>query len=547
MNENLELVKKSYENKEYFNCMSILKEKLSDSSEYYYYLGLCQKDLGNMQDAQNSFEKSFFLDSSNKNSSNALGNIHYNRNEYKECLNYFLNTIKLDPNNIVANSYVGNALVGMGRLVEGKSHLSVALENEKDPKFQAILLTNLGNCVARLDDIEGSIIYFERAISLFPEGVSSFTTSIGLDVHTISLYLLYYNLSLSYERLKLSGAIDHKKAINFLEKALSYENLAYQNGLNPYDARLELSLNQLTVGNFKDGWKEFENRWHTDRLFNVFEKHLSIGDGNFEGKDVLVYAEQGFGDSIQFVRYLKLLKQRNPKRIIVVAHKPLIKLFSTMPEIDEIVASGEPHSLFDYNIPELSFPFVFNTDVDTVPCEIPYFNIKQEDVDYWGSKLPKGFKIGICWSGDPKSHLTDYIRIENEKRNIALEQIDNLLKIPNVNIISLQKEDRKNELANYPNVINVMNEVNDYYDTAAIISNLDLVVTVDTSVAHVAGSLGKKVFMLSRWRGCWRWGTKELCLAKKWYPTVEIYRETEYNNWNPIINILTDDVKKIIP
>ena len=547
MNENLELVKKSYENKEYFNCMSILKEKLSDSSEYYYYLGLCQKDLGNMQDAQNSFEKSFFLDSSNKNSSNALGNIHYNRNEYKECLNYFLNTIKLDPNNIVANSYVGNALVGMGRLVEGKSHLSVALENEKDPKFQAILLTNLGNCVARLDDIEGSIIYFERAISLFPEGVSSFTTSIGLDVHTISLYLLYYNLSLSYERLKLSGAIDHKKAINFLEKALSYENLAYQNGLNPYDARLELSLNQLTVGNFKDGWKEFENRWHTDRLFKVFEKHLSIGDGNFEGKDVLVYAEQGFGDSIQFVRYLKLLKQRNPKRIIVVAHKPLIKLFSTMPEIDEIVASGEPHSLFDYNIPELSFPFVFNTDVDTVPCEIPYFNIKQEDVDYWGSKLPKGFKIGICWSGDPKSHLTDYIRIENEKRNIALEQIDNLLKIPNVNIISLQKEDRKNELANYPNVINVMNEVNDYYDTAAIISNLDLVVTVDTSVAHVAGSLGKKVFMLSRWRGCWRWGTKELCLAKKWYPTVEIYRETEYNNWNPIINILTDDVKKIIP
>ena len=359
--------------------------------------------------------------------------------------------------------------------------------------------------------------------------------------------MLYYNLSLSYERLKLSGAIDHKKAINFLEKALSYENLAYQNGLNPYDARLELSLNQLTVGNFKDGWKEFENRWHTDRLFKVFEKHLSIGDGNFEGKDVLVYAEQGFGDSIQFVRYLKLLKQRNPKRIIVVAHKPLIKLFSTMPEIDEIVASGEPHSLFDYNIPELSFPFVFNTDVDTVPCEIPYFNIKQEDVDYWGSKLPKGFKIGICWSGDPKSHLTDYIRIENEKRNIALEQIDNLLKIPNVNIISLQKEDRKNELANYPNVINVMNEVNDYYDTAAIISNLDLVVTVDTSVAHVAGSLGKKVFMLSRWRGCWRWGTKELCLAKKWYPTVEIYRETEYNNWNPIINILTDDVKKIIP
>lgn len=551
MNEKLEkyaltLVKKKYEEKNYLGCITTIKEELSDCSEYYYYLGLCQKELGSIDDAQNSFEKSFFIDSSNKNYSNAIGNLHYNKNEIKECLNYFMHSVKLCPSDSVANKFIGDSLVSLGRLEEAKKYFLTALDNETDTAIKSILLTNLGNCVARLDDIENSIKYFEKAISLFPEGVSTLNVKIGLDIHTISLYLLYYNLGLSYERLKLSGVIDHKKAIESLEKAISYQDLAIQNGLNPNDAHLELSLNYLTIGNFDDGWRAFESRWNTDRLFRVFESPVFIGDGNFENKTVLVYAEQGFGDSIQFIRYVKLLKQKNPKRIVVVAHKPLVKLFQTIPEIDEIVSSGEPHSVPDYHIPELSLPYVFNTNLDNIPCDIPYFKIDQSDIESWNSKLPKGYKIGICWSGDPKSHLTEYIRVENQKRNIALNQIDELLKIPNVNIISLQKEDRSNELVNYPNVFNLMNEVRDYYDTAAIISNLDLIVTVDTSVAHVAGALGKPVFMLSRWRGCWRWGTKELCFAKKWYPTIEIYRETEYNNWGPIINKLTEDVRKII-
>lgn len=544
----LKLAKKSFENSDYNNCISILNEEIKNCSESFYYLGLSYKELGNLSESMTCFEKSFFINPTNEETSNAIGNMHYLKNEYNEAINYFSNTLRINPNNTVANSYMGNILTNMGKLEQALVHFETILsnENEKDPLVLSVCAVNAGNCVARLDKIEKSIEYFKKSISLFPEGSDSFNVKIGLDVHTVSLYLVYYNLGLSYERLKLSGVIDHKNAIDALEKAVSYKDFAIKNGLNPSDAYLELSLNYLTIGNYKEGWKLFEHRWDTSRLHKVFEEAVFVGDKNFENKKVLVYAEQGFGDSIQFIRYVKLLKNKNPSRIVVVAHNPLVKLFSTMPEIDEIVASQEPHTVCDFHIPELSFPSIFETDVESIPCEVPYFTIDEKDINIWGSKLPKGFNIGICWSGDPKSHLSDYNRIENEKRNISLSQLDELLKIPNINIISLQKEDRKNELVNYPQVCNIMNEVQDYYDTASIISNLDLVVTVDTSVAHLAASLGKPVMMLSRWRGCWRWGTKEFCFAKKWYPTLEIYRETEYNNWDPIIKQLNKNVKKLI-
>jgi|LakMenEpi03Aug12_release.lakeMendotaPanAssembly.Ray.scaffolds.fasta_scaffold52360_4 tetratricopeptide (TPR) repeat protein len=547
MTTTLELAKIEFENKNLENCIKILEENLKDSAESFYYLGLAYKEKGSLEEAKKYFEKSFFINPLDKNSCNALGNLHFTNNELNESANYFLNTLKNDPKDTVANNYIGTIFTKTNKLKEACGHFETILDNEKNPLIKAIAAVNLGNCVARLDDMQKSIEYFEKSISLFPEGKSSFTVQIGLDVHALSLYLLYYNLGLSYERLKTSGVIDHKKAIECFEKAISYENSAIENGLNPSDAYLELGLNYLTIGNYKDGWKKFEYRWNTDRLFKVFESPVYVGDGNYENKNVLVYSEQGFGDTLQFIRYVKLLKKKNPKKIIVVTYKPLVKLLSTIPEIDEIVASGDSHTNQDYHIPDESFPAVFETDIDTIPCEIPYFKINDADIEHWKNKLPSGYKIGVCWSGDPKINLGDYVRIENEKRNISLKQIDELLNIENVNFISLQKEDRKNELVDYPQIINLMNEVGDYYDTAAIISNLDLVVTVDTSVAHVAGALGKPVMMLSRWRGCWRWGTKEFCFAKKWYPTLDIYRETEYNNWGPIIKILTDDVRKIIP
>ena len=541
-----ELGKKSFENNDFDNYVFFLNEEVKNSSDSFYYLGLSYKELGNTNESSKCFEKSFFINPNNVNSSNALGNIHYLKNEYDEAINYFNNSLKIDPTNTVANNYMGHIMSNLGRLDQANNFFKITLDNEKNPEVLAVCYINAGNCVARLDDMAKSIEYFEKAISLFPENKNSISAKIGLDTHSVSLYLAYYNLGLSYERLKLSGTVDHAKAIEALEKSLLHENLASQNGLNSNDAYLELALNYLTLGRYKEGWNLFERRWNTDRLFKVFDQPVFVGDKNYKDKNVLIYAEQGFGDSIQFIRYVKELKKHDPKKIIVVAHKPLVKLFSTIKEIDEIVSSGEDHSLFDYHIPELSFPSIFETDVDNIPCQIPYFHINEDDISNWGKKLPQGYKVGLCWSGDPKTHLTEYVRMENQKRNISLSQIDELLRIPNINFISLQKEDRKNELVNYPQIINLMNEVQDYYDTAAIISNLDLVVTVDTSVAHVAAALGKPVFMLSRWRGCWRWGTKEFCFAKKWYPTLEIYRETEYNNWNPIIKILTDDVKKLV-
>lgn len=532
MNAGFDLIKNNENQKaiDYFN------KEISKN-----FLGLGSAKLKyDIDQSINDFEISLKYDSENLLSMSLLGEILLFKKELSKSLSYLLTiekkSAKCPPQifYLIACCYTdlndyNNALAYLNKI------------QTEDESLKAFVYNSFGIICGKLEKLEESIDWFKKSANNFPDDIDTLSLNLNFCNLSLNLYLINYNIGLSYEKIK-----DHINAILYLGKALSFA----QTEDNKNDCSLELGMNQLFIGDFSNGWKNYESRWESKYFkkykSKYFEPPLIVGD--FKDKTVLVYSEQGYGDSIQFIRYVSLLKKQSPAKIIVATHKPLVKLFSKIKEIDEIICGQEGQNWenvprHDYRIPVMSFPFVFKTEFDTIPNE-NYLFVDEKDSEHWRSLMNSSNKpkIGICWGGDPKTNLDTHIILENKKRNVRLNQLKEIILNEKFDVYSLQKEDRENELVQFPNINNLMPHVKDYYDTACIISNLDLVIVVDTSVAHLAAGMGKNTWMLSRFRECWRWGVKEKCQADKWYPSMKIYRETELNNWNPIINQLKLDL-----
>ena len=191
----------------------------------------------------------------------------------------------------------------------------------------------------------------------------------------------------------------------------------------------------------------------------------------------------------------------------------------------------------------LSLPGIFKTNISNIPCKIPYLSVKNKDITYWKKKLISynGFRVGIVWAGC--SRQTNKDNYETDKlRSMTLKQFEPLFCIPNIHFFNLQKDASKDQLKDFPaaRIIDFMDEVDNFMDTAALISNLDLVIAVDTSIVHLVGALGKPVWMLSRYDGCWRWLLNRN--DSPWYPTMKIYHQSNKREWGEVINHIRQDL-----
>jgi Glycosyltransferase family 9 (heptosyltransferase) len=282
----------------------------------------------------------------------------------------------------------------------------------------------------------------------------------------------------------------------------------------------------LLAGNYRVGWKLYEWRFRK-KDFIVVERNLSQprwDGGNESGSTILLYAEQGLGDTVHFIRYVPLVAERG-LRVIVECQKALVTLMKSVPGVFEVIEKGKEVPAFDTWCPFLTLPLLFGTTLESIPENIPYLRVQTEKKEKWRRQImcdPPGFRVGLVWSGNP-AYRHDRIR------SCSIELLEPLGKLERLVVYSLQKgavvqhvEHRSCGLK----LINYMEEMNDFSDTAALIECLDLVISVDTAVLHVAGALGKDVWALLPYVPDWRW-----MLNRKdspWYPTMRLFRQPNF-------------------
>lgn len=420
-----------------------------------------------------------------------LGTNLYQLEKYDESLILLEKCLSLNPDFAEALSNYGNCLKLIGRYEEAIVVLekSVALK----PDF-ADPLCNLGACLYDVGRFDESEVILKKSILLNPRAES------------------FNNLGL---------IVKHRNPI----EALKYFSKAIEINNNYADAHWNLSLVQLMMGDYLNGWKQYEWRYAANSILwhGIAQPHWNGEDLN--GKSIFIHSEQGFGDTLQFCRYLSLF-EKNVK-ILFACPEPLVKLISYSFSNIEIV-KGIP--IFDHHCPLMSLPMVFNTTLESIPPS-SYLRVDKQSIEKYS--LPENIKkIGLVWAGGARKNMPKVHEID-KRRSMKLSQLEPLFKLP-FQFHSLQKDEAAEQIKPEYNLIDRTSELTDFYETASLIMNLDLVISVDTAVAHLAAALGKPVYILSRYDACWRWLYSRT--DSPWYPSVKLFKQPSPGDWDTVIN-----------
>jgi tetratricopeptide (TPR) repeat protein len=316
-----------------------------------------------------------------------------------------------------------------------------------------------------------------------------------------------------------------------------------------HPARWNRASALLTDHQYEDGWAEYESRWDIFPNFTKIRDRFAVPQWNGEaldGKSILLYVEQGAGDAIQFVRFTKQLKERGAEKVIIDWRRPTIRgdlttLLKKVQWVDEVVDCEDAFVFdkVDYKQSLISLPYVMKLNtVDELKCD-PYINVdgmeERMENEFLFDKLPKGmFNIGICWAGSP-------LHYKDNLRSCKVMAFNDFFDIPNAQVFNLQADTRKRVWPGNTNEIDLSEGINtlpiispflspDYAITAKVIARMDLIVTVDTSIAHLAGALGKRTFLMLPYVSDWRWGLHKS--QTHWYPSIRLFRQPTPRNWN---------------
>jgi tetratricopeptide (TPR) repeat protein len=429
--------------------------------------------------------------------------------------------ILLKPDYAAAYNNRGIALQDLRRLDEALANFDKALALKPD---DVDAYNNRGNTLKDLARAEEALASYDKAIALKPDDSQA-----------------YYNRGIAFQYLNRP-----KDAIASYDKAIALKP-------DHAEAYWNQSLCFLLQGRFDQGWRQYE--WRKKREKQVAARSLAkplwLGEKDIAGKILFVWWEQGFGDTIQFCRFAKLAEARGAK-VILSGQQPLRELLKQLSPTIQIIDQDKVAAKFDYHCPLLSLPLAFGTTLETIPQYMPYFKANAEKSLFWKIKLGEKSKlrVGLAWSGGFRPNQPE-VWSDNKRRNIPLAKLA-VLKHPNIEFYSLQKgQPAESELAELmrenwdgPDIIDFTSLLNDFSDTAALVENLDLVISVDTSTAHLAGALGKPVWILNRFDTCWRWLLERT--DSPWYPTAKLYRQKKTGDWENVVQRVKMDLIKAI-
>ncbi|HYH39831.1 MAG TPA: tetratricopeptide repeat-containing glycosyltransferase family protein [Azospirillum sp.] len=457
----------------------------------------------------------------------------------------FARAARLDPASADAFGGLGSALRRLERHADAAAACAVAIRLQP---MGAVAHATLGDALHGLERLEEAVGAYRRAVALSPGFLQAY---VQLGSALLALGLAEESLAACRAAATLDPApsAPHNNLGNAL-KALGRVDEAEQAfaaavARAPEDPliRLNHALALLTLARFEAGWEAYEARWRTGM---VRPRHFTQPqwDGEpLEGRTILLHAEQGMGDTLHFVRYAPLVAARGG-RVILEVQKPLLRLMQGVGGVERVVAQGDPLPDFDLHAPLLGLPRAFATRLDGIPGAVPYLRADPAAVGSWRARLPAdGLRVGLVWAGEARKGVPHANRIDRQ-RSLALAQLAPLAGIPGVRFVSLQKGPPAEQLRDPPpglDVLDLMDGVADFADTAALVETLDLVVGVDTSVIHLAGALAKPVWVLSRFDGCWRWllGRDD----SPWYPTLRLYRQDRPLDWTGAVARLAADLR----
>jgi tetratricopeptide (TPR) repeat protein len=484
----------------------------------------------------------------------ALGVALYQLGDYAQAVRLITLALTQNPRDAIALNNLGSALAMQGRLAEALASFSGAAAARPD---YAEAHVHRGDVLRELGRYEEAVAGYDRALAL-RQDLAEAHCGRG---HALANLRRLDEAVRSHDRaLKLRPDFAEAHCgrgvalaeLDRIDEAL--DGFARAQSLRPdyAEAHVNEATYRLLLGDFERGFEKYEWRWQTARFRankRGFSQALWRGSDDIAGKTILLYGEQGFGDTIQFARYVPLVAALGA-RIVLEVPGPLHALMASLlpsvqpslPGQPQIVCAGDPLPDFDLQCPLLSLPLAFRTRLDTIPCDIPYLSAPAEKAAAWRGRLGEHIKprIGLVWAGNPRKELPHIHRLDHE-RSLALDQLAPLFDVEACSFYSLQKgDDAQKQLREGPwrdGVADFTDDLHDFSDTAALMESLDLIISVDTSVLHLAGALGKPVWLMNRHNTCWRWLRDRD--DTPWYPSLRQFRQDATRDWGPVIGRIT--------
>jgi tetratricopeptide (TPR) repeat protein len=513
------------------DCYRRALELKPDFAAAHGNLGVVLNDQGRRDDAIACYRRALQLKPDFADAHNNLGAALNGQGKLAEALTCYRQALELKPDFAEAHSNLADALNSLGKPDEAVACCRRALELK--PDF-ADAIYNLGNALNGQAKPDEAAACYRRVLELKPDFAEA-----------------HYNLG---NALKDQGDLDdavvcYRRAVqlkpdfadahNNLGAALSGQRMlddaaaCYHRALELQPDNAEAHWNQsllsLLTGDFPRGWAEYEWRWKTKQCSPRDFSQASWDGQPLEGRTILLHAEQGLGDAIQFVRYAALVKQRGGA-VIVECPKPLLSLLMSCAGIDRLVGRGDELPAFDVRAPLESLPGIFHTVLGDIPAAIPYLFADAGLAERWRQELDRlaGFKIGIAWQGSPKNP-------NDRNRSIPLGSFEPLARCSGVRLLSLQKDwglEQLPEVAGRFPVTELGSRLENFMDTAAVLVNLDLMITCDSAVAHLAGALGVPVWVALPFAPDWRWLLDRS--DSPWYPTMRLFRQDRRGDWQGV-------------
>jgi tetratricopeptide (TPR) repeat protein len=497
---------------------------------------------GRLHDAEDRYRTLLRAYPEHPDCNHFLGVLRFQQGRNDEALKHISAALKLQPSNTAALANYALVLVTMGRLEQALASYDKALAIEPD---YVDALVNRGNILVELKRFDEALASYDKALAIKPDYVDLLKNRaiVLVKLNRLDEALASYDKALAIKPDYVEALANRGSVLTMLKRhdeALASYDRALKIRPGHPDALIDRGWLALLQGRYAEGWRDYESRREVKKLPALWPKWKGE---DLREKRIIVYEEQGLGDVIQCCRFLTLLAARGAQ-VTFLVRASLHRLLRPFERAVRVVDKPPTAEIFDFQSALMSLPGGLDTTLENIPADIPYLYPEEPLVARWRERLgSQGFKVGICWQGKP-----DYK--DEPGRSIPLRSFQPLARVPGVRLISLQKHHGLDQLENLPPDMRVEalgqdfdNGPDAFVDTAAMMSCLDLIITSDTSIAHLAGALGRPVWVTLKHVPHWLWMLDRT--DSPWYPTMTLYRQEVRDDWTTVFRAITDDLAKL--